>query len=54
MLSRWVAGVMSNWIDLDSEDDATRDVSEKAFIQQLSWAAYLSLPVSPGGLFLLC
>jgi len=45
--SEWsslVVGKISDWIDLDSEDEAVRLMSEKALLQELDFAVHLSLP----------
>jgi len=45
--SEWaslVVGKISDWIDLDAEDDNLRFLSEKALLQELDFAVHLSLP----------
>lgn len=45
--SEWsslVVGKISDWIDLDSEDEALRKMSEKALLQELDFAVHMSLP----------
>ena len=39
-----VVGVLSSWIELDSDDAASRLAGEKAFTEQVAYVAHLGLP----------
>jgi len=43
--SQWnsIIGKLSNWLDLDSSNERIRRLSEKVFLQEMSWATHLAL-----------
>jgi type II protein arginine methyltransferase len=46
--SQWsshIVGKLSEWIDLDAEDEQLRLDSELTLKQEVAWATHLSLPV---------
>ena len=48
--SQWcihIVGKISEWIDLDSEDEQLRLDSELTLKQEIAWATHLSLQVHP-------